>query len=346
MSIESYIRALPKYETHLLLEGAVPSQTLVSIAEQTDIPSIYKKPKIYKEWVTLLSQPDFNRLDEIVNETASWLRHPEDIARVVYEVGVSLTKQNVKYAEITTIPAIYTDLGMSFQDFMDAINDGADRVRRGWGVEIKWILAIPRDRPRKSDDIARWATSVTASRGNVVAMALVGREDSQPIAQFKKAFTTVEKRDVARVTHLMSWQSSDSFQEVIDTINPSRVTDTWGLLQNEQALRYVIEQHIPVIVTPTRELRLGRIKNLSEYPLQQLLEQGVLVTIGAGMSRFYGTSLVDEYLRLNQAGIASPEVIEQLIRNAISAAIVEPQKRASMVASFSADVEKLRAEHL
>jgi aminodeoxyfutalosine deaminase len=346
MSIESYIRALPKYELHLELEGAIPGQTLVSIAEQTDIPSTYKKPKIYREWVALLTQPDFNRLDEIVNETAAWLRHPEDIARVVYDVGVALSKQNVKYAEITTIPAIYTDLGMSFQDFMDAINDGADRLRRGWGVEIKWILAIPRDRPRKSDDIARWATSVTASRGNVVAMALVGREDSQPVAQFKKAFSTVEKRDVARVTHLLSWQSTDTFQEVIDTINPNRVTDTWGLLQNEQALNYLVENHIPVVVTPTRELRLGRIKSLSDYPLGQLLERGVMVTIGSGMLRFYATSLEDEYVNLNRAGIASPEVIEQLIRNAISGAFAEPQKRAAMAASFSADVEKLRAEHL
>jgi adenosine deaminase len=346
MSVESYIRAIPKVEVNLQLEGAIPGDILVSIADQTDIPSIYKKPKIYREWVTLLNQPDFNRMDEIINETSAWLRHPDDIARVVYEVGVSLSRQRVKYAEITVLPAIYTDLGMSFQDFMDAINDGADRVRRAWGVDIRWILGIPRDRPRKSDDIARWATSVTATKGNVVAMALVGREDSQPIAQFKKAFVTVEKRDLARITHILSWQNGDPIQEVIDTVNPTRVTDAWGLLENEIALSYVVQKELPVLVTPTRELRLGRIKSLGEYPLQNLLAAGVRLVVGAGMPRFYGTSLVDEYLALIQAGIATVDDIEGLILNTVSVSILDAQKRQTMSAEFSAEFDRLRAEHL
>src|SRR5690606_22028815 len=114
-------------------------------------------------------------------------------------------KQNVKYAEITVNPAIYTDLGMSFQMLMEALNDGADRAERAWGVKLAWIMSMPRERPRKSDDIARWATSATAQKGNVVGMSLVGREDAQPVAQFKKAFSTVEKKNIPRISHAYSY---------------------------------------------------------------------------------------------------------------------------------------------
>ncbi|MDQ7034568.1 MAG: hypothetical protein Q9P01_06955 [Anaerolineae bacterium] len=168
---------------------------------------------------------------------------------------------------------------------------------------------FPRDRPRKSDDIARWATSVTAQKGNVVGLTLVGKEDLQPIAQFKKAFNTVEKKGLARITHVLSHPHSDSFQEVVDTVNPSRLTDAWGLLDDPEAVDYVVENEIPVLLTPTREVRLGRISSVAEYPLPQLLDRGVKVVLGSGMPALYETSLNDEYVAaVEQAGVTLDEI--------------------------------------
>ena len=211
MSIETFIRAMPKVDLHVQLEGALQKDLIMLIAEQNDIASTYKKLKDYQSWVGLLKEPDFNRLDEIARETSTWVRHPEDIARVVYDLAVRYSKQNVKYIEISVLPSQYADLDMGFVPFMEALADGADRAKRAWNVSIGWILAIPRDNPRRGDDVARWATSVTAQKTNVVGMGLVGREDAQPIAQFKKAFATVEKKGLARITHVYSYPDSDSF---------------------------------------------------------------------------------------------------------------------------------------
>lgn len=346
MSVENFIRAMPKVDLHVQLEGAISKDLIMLIAEQTDVARNYKKAKDYRALVNALKTPKFGDIDEIARETSTWIRHPEDIARVIYDLGVSYSKQNVKYAEISIIPALYTDLDMTFQAFLEAVNDGADRVFRAWGVRINWILAIPRERPRKSDDIARWATSVTAQKGGVVALSLVGREDAQPVAQFKKAFATAEKKGVARVTHLYSYPKVDPFTTVFEATQANRVTDSWKLLEDEEAVAYLIENNIPIVVTPSRELKLGRIKSLANYPIREMLDADLNILIGSGMPSLFETSLTDEYLALvEHCGITIDE-LQQLALNSIYSSFLSDEDRQTMLAEFKQAFAALREEHL
>lgn len=144
MSTESFIRAMPKVELNLHLEGSVRKDTLLTIAEQNDIP---EEVKHFSQWATLLDNPDYARLDEMITTITGWLRQTDDLTRIVYELGVSLAKQNVRYAEVHVNPLPYLPLGMTFEQFLSAINDGRSRVERGWGVRLAWIITVP---PRRS----------------------------------------------------------------------------------------------------------------------------------------------------------------------------------------------------
>ncbi|MGJ3240440.1 MAG: adenosine deaminase family protein [Anaerolineae bacterium] len=341
MSVETAIRALPKVDLHVQFEGAISKDFVLLVVEQTDVARNYKKAKDYRNIMDDFKNPNFNRIDEIVREVSAWVNHPDDIARAVYDLAVTYSKQNVKYAEVAVNPAIYTDLGMSFQTLMEALSDGADRAQRAWGVKLSWILSMPRERPRKSDDIARWATSATASKNNVVAMSISGREDAQPIAQFKKAFQTAEKQGLPRITHLFSYPDADSFNGVLEIVMPDRITDAWGLLDDGEAISYLVEHDIPVLVTPSRELKLGRIKQIADYPIQEMLEHGLNVTIGSGMPAMFETTITDEYLKLAEAGVTLPE-IQLLIRNGIRAAYLPDEDRTDLMVEFEQAIIELQ----
>ena len=145
MTIESFVRAMPKVEVNLRLEGAIDYNVLVVIAEQNDIPLLTKPNKAL---LKLLSEPDFTQLDDLVRRTSKWMQQPEDFTRVVYELGVSLAKQNVRYAEIGIAPSLYAENGMTFEQLLTALNDGRARVERAWNVQIRWVLNVFRDEPR------------------------------------------------------------------------------------------------------------------------------------------------------------------------------------------------------
>lgn len=341
MSIEVAIRALPKVDLHVQFEGAIAKEFVLLVADQIDIARTYKKARDYRNIMADFKKPKFDKIDEIVRESSSWVRHSEDIARSVYDLAVSYSKQNVKYAEIAVNPAIYTDLGIPFQMLMDALSDGADRAERAWGVKLAWIMSMPRERPRKSDDIARWATSATAQKHNIVALSLSGREDSQPVAQFKKAFQTAMKKELPRVTHMFSYPDADSFEGVRDVVMPQRLTDCWGVLDDSEAVSYLVEHDIPIIVTPTREIKLGRIKSVADYPIREMLDNGLNVSIGSGMPAMYETTVTDEYLKLAEAGIILEE-IQLLIRNGIRASFMPIDDRTDLMVEFEQAIIELQ----
>jgi adenosine deaminase len=346
MSIESYIRAMPKVDLDIQLEGSLPRDLLMLIAEQIDIASSYKKRRDYNEWVSLLEDSPYTRFDETARETASWLRYPEDIARGVYEVGVSLHKQNVRYAEVSVVPPVFTETGMSYQQFLNAINDGRDRVQRAWGVTMNWIFSIPRDNPRKSDEISRWATSTTGRGGHVVGIGLVGKEDAQPIAQFKKAFQTAQKKEMPVVAHWHTGVDAEYSEDTLELAQPMRVTNCWGLVDDEDAMNILVENDIPIVVTPSRELRFGHIRDVANYPFQELLEQDIKIIFSSGMPSMYESSLVNEYLMAVQDGNLSLAQLREIASNAVEYSLLPEMEKADMYSQFQQAYNDLEAEHL
>ena len=149
MTVQSFIEAMPKADLHIHLEGAVSRQTLLLIADQNEVEETIKH---FHSWVELLAKPDYDRLDELMKMTNGWFKQAEDLTRSAYDVGLYLAKQNVRYAEVTVNPALYPEMNLSLEQFLAAINDGRDRAQRAWGIQMSWILAIPRDEPRRSDD--------------------------------------------------------------------------------------------------------------------------------------------------------------------------------------------------
>jgi adenosine deaminase len=103
MSIESFVRAMPKAELHVHLEGAWNKDTLLMIADENDARANLKH---FDTWVKLLDTPDYNRIDQITRTVSQWLQYGEDLTRIVYDLGVALSKQNVRYAEVSVTPAL------------------------------------------------------------------------------------------------------------------------------------------------------------------------------------------------------------------------------------------------
>jgi aminodeoxyfutalosine deaminase len=343
MSNESFIRAMPKVALYVQLEGTMQRDTLLMIAEQNEIAA---KTKHFAEWVELLDKPDFSRLDEITSTVSGWLQYPEDLTRIVYDAGVALSKQNVRYAEISVNPTLYMQAGLTFEDILAAINDGRDRVERGWGVRLAWILTIPRDEPRKGDDIARWATSAAARKAGVVALGLGDREDAQPIGQFERAFRTAEKKDLPRICQTAAVHEAEGMLEILDTLNPDRLIDGWGTADAPDVLQRLGDGSIPLYISFARALCLEWIPAYADYPLRHLYDEDIKLVIDTGMPGLYNTTLSDEYLALVEHCEFDLDELEELALNAVQFSLLPDEEKEAMLTEFKEAYVQLRVEHI
>lgn len=343
MSLESFVQAMPKVELDIQLEGAMRKETLLLIAEQNDIADNLKH---FKQWVNLLDHPDYKRVGELTQTVSQWLQQPDDLTRVVYELGVSLAKQQVRYAEVTVNPLFYVDNGLTFEQFLSAINDGRSRVERGWKMHMAWVLSVNRDQVRRVDDVLRWATSATAKKSGVVGIALMGREDLQPTSQFERSFRTAQKKLLPRVAQAGDVLEAEGILDVIQQLQPERIVDGWGTVDAPDVIALLTENHTALNIGLAKALCHGKVEQYAAYPLRLLYDEGITVTLGTHMPNIYKTTLTDEYMAVvNHCGFA-PEEIEEIGLNAVRASLLADEDKEMMLRSFEEEYGQLRAEHL
>lgn len=344
MSFQEFIQAIPKVELNIQLTGALHKETLLMIANQNGIPSELKH---FESWVDLLDDPDYQRLDEIAEVTGKWVKYPEDIARVVYDLGVSLSKQNVRYAEISVAPSYFMDVdGMGIETLIDALNDGRDKALRGWNVDMTWIFCIPRDNPRVGDDVARWATGASARKGNVVAIGLIGQEDVQPVGQFRRAFSTAKKKDIFTVTHAGSTIGVEGIPPALEELDPNRLTDSWGLHEADEVLNQLVDEDIPVVVSLSRAEKLGFVESISSYPLQALYDSDLKIILSSGMPSLYQSTLSDEYIKAHEeCGLEIDEIVD-LARRSIQYSFMDEDDKTRILEEFDDVAESAKEQYL
>lgn len=331
MNVEDFIKAMPKAEIGIRLEGCFRKETMLTIAEQNEIAA---STKHFQDWVKLLHEPDHKRAEEIVKTIGQWIRYPDDLTHLVYDLGVNLAKQNVKYAEVLVNPSIHMLGGVSFEVFMEALNDGRDRVRRAWGVNLVWVLTVSREEPRRADEISRWAASVTGRKAGVVGFALIGPEDVQPVGQFQRAFQNSRKKEIPTMAQAGNMAGADGVSETLQELEPDRLMSGWGIDQSEALLQKLSTQQTPLLISIQAAVASGWIDKAEEYPLKNLYDENIKLVITSEMPSIYGTSLNTEYqLAVEKCGMSFTELTE-IALNAVECSFLPADQKSEMLEAF------------
>ncbi len=134
MTLADYIRAMPKVELHIHLEGAVQPQTLFYLAQRHHITLPVSNVSELAAWYSFR---DFNHFLDIFTKICECLRTPEDFTRITYECGQSMARQNIRYAEVTWTPYthVYQFSDIPWNDLLAAIDAGREQAQRDFGVD-------------------------------------------------------------------------------------------------------------------------------------------------------------------------------------------------------------------
>src|SRR5580658_9904918 len=132
---EEFIRALPKAELHLHLEGSIEPATLASLARSHGVPEL--PPDIY-------NYTDFLGFLQSFKQICSFLRAPQDYHLVTLRMIERLHRDGVSYAEVYIAAGVMLWKNEPFAQFLQGICLGAQQGRAKYGVEVRWILDATR----------------------------------------------------------------------------------------------------------------------------------------------------------------------------------------------------------
>jgi adenosine deaminase len=344
MTLADTIRAMPKVELHVHLEGTVQPETLLDLAHTHGVALPVSDISELRTWYTFR---DFNHFVEIFVTIGHCLRTADDFARVTYEYGQSMAHQNIRYAEVTWTP--YAHIGskvawptLSWEQLLAAINAGREQAKRQWGVEMRWIPDIVRSDLDSADTVVRWLTSPSALSGGVIGIGLGGPEEGFPPEPFEAAFREATSNGLHSNPHAGETVGPESVWGAIRALNAERLGHGVRAIEDPSLVVYLVKHRLPLEVCPTSNLRLGVYPSYAAHPLRQWVEAGACVTINSDDPALFSTTLNDEYLRAVQDCGLSVEQLEEVALNAVRASYLPENLKVPMLKTFRTEYKRLR----
>src|SRR5258708_31371076 len=192
MANRPLIRALPKAELHLHLEGTVDPETLVLLSQRHDAVSLHleQAQKIY----AYSGLPGFLMAFKAVTER---LLDAEDFELVTYQMMKRLYAERVLHAEVYISVGVVHWRNHEFEPLFEGIERGRARGQRDFGISVSWIFDAVRhfgiEPARRGFELA-----VQHRDRGVVAIGIGGDEDYAPPPTVKEVYRYGPRHRLAR----------------------------------------------------------------------------------------------------------------------------------------------------
>jgi aminodeoxyfutalosine deaminase len=341
MTVDAYIRAMPKAEIHVHLEGSIRPETLLVLAQRHRVSLPVNDVDGLQKWYSFT---DFTHFIEIYRKISTCLRTGDDLEWITREFLSGQAAQNIRYSEVTFSPHNqYVLNGLSFGEQFAAVNRA-----RAWGekelnTRIGWVIDIPRNiTPEQGLLVADWA--IQGMSQGVVAFGLGGPEIGNPPEKFTEAFARTRAAGLPGVPHAGETMGSDSIWGALRSLHAVRIGHGVRCLEDPALVTELRERRIPLEVAMTSNVCLKVARSLVEHPLKRLIQEGLVVTLNSDDPPMFNTTLTDEYLKaVNILGIGIVE-LENLVITALQVSFLDRDAKSRLESEFKEEFSSLRLE--
>ncbi len=295
MDLERLIRALPKAELHVHLEGSLLPELALRLAERRGVrlPGDERGVEGLRGAYQFRNFTDFLKVYVAISRT---LEQHEDFCDAVVGVAANLAEQNVRYAEMTFTPMTHVSRGINADAMLAGLAEGRERARREHGVELAWVFDIVRSLPEQAEPTLDLA--LRARDQGVVALGVGGPEGARwPNEPLAPSFARARAEGLHRVPHAGEQAGPASLRSTLDLFAPDRIGHGIRCIEDPELVAELRDRQIPLEVCLTSNLALGVATSMATHPLPALRAAGILLSLGSDDPPLFGTSLVDEYLR-------------------------------------------------
>ncbi len=304
-------------DLHLHLDGSLRPATVRELLSNKGVTDYSTD----KELASILRAPkDCSNLNDYLTSfeyPTIVLQNQSAIERSVYELGEDLAAYGITYAEIRFAPLLATRNGMSIAEAVEAAIAGAVRAEQELaGLRLGLILCCMRGSSHEQNMLTVEAAR-TYLGNHVCALDLAGAEALYPAAMYEEEFHLARKYDIPFTIHAGEAAGPESVWAALE-LGASRIGHGIRSIEDNALVDYLVRYEIPLEICPTSNMQT-RVYNLDMYPLKELLNSGVHVTLNSDNMTVSDTNILKErQLVMDCCGITQEDIdrMEQYSREA------------------------------
>ena len=298
------------------LEGTVDATTLLMLAERHGVEPPAPSVEAVDEWYKFDGFPMFL---ERYFAVLALLRDPEDFALIAERYMHTAHAQGVVHLEYhVSATGHVVENNQEWASIHDGIVEGCQRAAAATGMT--WGL-IPDNSPHLSAaDCARAMDQVFAHNlDHVVAIGMGGPADNWWTDDFASIYAKARSLGIPGVSHAAEHGGPAEVIFAIENFEAVRIQHGIGVMSDPVAVAVLVDNAIPCDVCPGSNLALHAVDSPESHPLPQMLDAGIIVTLGTDDPPMFQTNLLDDYRRAWDWCDLDEASIRELARNSIDA---------------------------
>lgn len=316
------MKAIPKVELHLHLEGAAPPSFIAGLAKEKDITL----RNVFDERGHYIFD-DFPQFLKVYEAATAVLQTPEDYARLTAAVLEQQAEEGVVYTETFISPDFCGGGDVSaWRDYTQAMAETAREWEVRHGTILRGIVTCIRHfDPMKARAVALCAAE---TRGDFICgFGLAGNESVGAPKDFAWAFDMAREAELHLTAHAGEWGGPQSVRDAIEDLGVTRIGHGVRAIEDPALVDWLAEHEIVLEVCPGSNIALGVYPRWDAHPVSKLMERGVKVTVSTDDPPFFHTRLSQEYDILAEVFDWDEAVFSQINRTAAEAAFCDEATR-------------------
>ncbi|MBM3264262.1 MAG: adenosine deaminase [candidate division Zixibacteria bacterium] len=339
MLLSEYIRAVPKTELHVHLEGSIQPATLLTLARRHGVLLPADDVAGLREW---FRYRDFHHFIEIYVAITKCLRTTEDFELIVHEFGAEMARQNVRYAEVTFSPSNHRWInGVDADVYMTGLTAGRIRVLADFGVEIAWVFDLVRNSPDPARLDYTTSVAIEGRESRVVAIGLGGLETGYPPEDYAPWFDRARAAGLRSDPHAGEHEGPASIWGAIRALGAERIGHGVRAAEDPELMAYLAEHNLPIETNPTSNICLGVYPAMTQHPIPRLYAAGVPLTVNSDDPPLFNTTLTDELCLLADPFGFDRETIDRIMLNGVRHSFLPDDRKQGLEAVFLAEMAAL-----
>jgi adenosine deaminase len=312
------VRALPKAELHMHIEGSLEPELIFALAQRNRVEIPYADVETLRRAYAFTNLQSF--LD-IYYAGASVLITEQDFYDMAWAYLERAKADNVVHTEMFFDPQTHTARGVATRTVIDGLHRACVDARDQLGVSASLILCFLRH--LSEEDAFATLEDALPHRDKFIGVGLDSSEVGHPPEKFARVFARCRELGFRLVAHAGEEGPPAYVWSALDVLKVERVDHGVQSSKDPALMQRLAKERIPLTVCPLSNLKLCVFPDLAAHNIKSLLDAGLVATINSDDPAYFGGYMNENWVQTFGATGLNARHAWQLAANSFEASFID-----------------------
>ncbi|MEY3675253.1 MAG: hypothetical protein RJB47_1961 [Pseudomonadota bacterium] len=317
------LRAMPKTELHMHIEGSLEPELIFQLAQRNQVQLPYSSVEVLR---AAYAFTDLQSFLDIYYAGASVLLTEPDFYDMAWAYFLKAQADNVVHAELFFDPQTHTARHVPMDTVISGLHRACVDAQAQLGISASLILCFLRH--LSEEDALHTLDEAKPYLDKIIGVGLDSSERGHPPEKFERVFAQARALGLHVVAHAGEEGPPAYIWGALDVLKAERIDHGVQAIHDPTLMKRLAQERIPLTVCPLSNQKLCVFPNLADHNLGAMLDQGLCVMLNSDDPAYFGGYLNDNFVQTFAALPLTAAHAYQLACNSFEASFVpEAQKQ-------------------